>query len=385
MRFWGEGGSSLYPDSDIFNFSFVSSAITRAGVGEFDAITLNKALANKSVSVRPAISDETQSINGSCSPKDIETMMELTYLYFTSPREDRAAFNGEIERMYSFYTNREANPQVGYNDTTRVLLYGNSLRVAPMRRENLKQVDYELIMQIYKERFSDANGFKMVIVGNISVDELRPLLCKYIASLPSKGRVESFADTYPRVRDVEETHLFYKEANTPSALVNIYYTFARPFTPKSDLELDFLSRVLSIAYTESIREEKGGTYGVSVSYNLNKHTTPNSLIKISFRPDPSRYNELIPLIYKEIENIAQDGVKATSMDKVRSYLKKSYDQNIIDNGYWEYVIYNYLRYNIDYDTDFESVLNSVSSEDVQQTAKDMLSQHRRIEITMISK
>ena len=384
MRFYGEGGTSLYPDKDVHNFSFISGSVMKAGVGEFDALTLQKKLASKIVSVRPSIGDETQSINGTSSPKDLKTLMELTYLYFTSPRTDTTAFNGELNRMESFLTNREASPQVGYNDTTRVILYGNHPRVEPLRREHLKSIDYDRIMQIYRERFSDASGFKMVLVGNVDMDALRPLLCQYVATLPSHGRKETFADTYPRVRDANETHVYHKKANTPSALVNIYYTFAEPFAPKTDLELDFFARVLAIAYTDSVREEKGGTYGVSVSYQMGRTTTPNSLVKITFRTDPKKYDELIPIIYQQIENIAKNGPLPSSMDKVRKYLRKAYGQNVRDNGYWDYVIYNHLRHGIDYDTDFEQVLDSVTATDVQRVANDLLRQNRRIEITMIS-
>lgn len=384
MRFYGEGGTSLYPDKDVHNFSFISSAVVKAGVGEFDALTLQKMLASKTVSVRPSVSDETQSINGTASPKDLKTMMELTYLYFTAPRVDTTAFNGELNRMESFLTNRDANPQVGYNDTTRVILYGNHPRVEPLRREYLKTIDYGRIMEIYRERFSDASNFTMVLVGNVDMEQLRPLLCQYIATLPAAGKKETFADTYPRVREANETHVYQKKANTPSAMVNIYYTFAEPFTPKTDLELDFLARVLSIAYTDSVREEKGGTYGVSVSYQMGRTTTPNSLLKISFRTDPKKYDELIPIIYQQVDNVAKNGPLRSSMDKVRKYLRKAYGQNTRDNGYWDYIIYNYLRHGIDYDTDFEQVLDSVTAADVQRVASDLLRQNRRIEITMIS-
>ena len=166
--------------------------------------------------------------------------------------------------------------------------------------------------------------------------------------------------------------------------MGIYYTFEEPFLPKTDLELDMFVRCLQIAYTDSVREEKGGTYGVGVSYQMSKTTTPNTLVKISFRTDPAKYEELIPIIYQQIERIAQNGPLGGSMDKVRKYLMKAHGQNIKDNGYWDHIMYNELRHGIDYHTDFEQVLNSVSAADVQRIAQDMLRQKRRIEVTMIS-
>jgi zinc protease len=148
--------------------------------------------------------------------------------------------------------------------------------------------------------------------------------------------------------------------------------------------MDVLKRVLSIAYTDSVREEKGGVYGVSVQYDVDKTSNPTTILKISFRTDPSRYTELIPIIYKQIENIANKGPEPTSMEKVKTYLLKAYNQNIIDNGYWDYVIYSKLRNNIDYDTDYVKMVKGITSADIQAVANDLLKSGRRIEVTMLS-
>ena len=224
----------------------------------------------------------------------------------------------------------------------------------------------------------------MILVGNVNLDTLRPLLCQYIASLPAKGRRDKFADSYPKVRNVDETHLFKKKMNTPSALVTILYTFPRPYTAKSDLALDVFKRVLSIAYTDSVREEKGGTYGVSIDAELDKNTTPNTVVRISFRTDPTKYAELIPIIYRQIAHIAQQGPVASSLDKVKKYLLKNYQQNTINNGYWDYMLYNDLRNGVDFHTGYDQMVKTLAPSDVQQVAKDLLNARRRIEVTMLS-
>ncbi len=384
MSFFGEGGTSLYPDDDVPNFAFLSGGVKKAGVGRFGELALNKMLASKAVSVTPYVGNETQGMNGKSSPRDLETMLQLTYLYFTQPRRDEQAFAGEINRMRSFLTNRNASPQVDYNDSTVSILYGNHPRMQPMKREMLDKVNYDRVLQIYRERFSDASGFRMVLVGNVDLDTLRPLLCRYVASLPSFNKSETFAQTQPQVRDVNETHVFRKKTNTPSALVTIYYTFDEPFTPKTDLALDLLKRVLSVAYTDSVREAKGGTYGVSVSYALERTSKPNAMLKISFRTDTAKYDELIPVIYRQIEHVAKEGPLSASMEKAKNFLLKTHGQNVLDNAYWMHVIYQDIRHGIDYDTGFERMLDGVTADDVRRVAQDMLRQNRRIEVTMIS-
>lgn len=148
--------------------------------------------------------------------------------------------------------------------------------------------------------------------------------------------------------------------------------------------LDVLTRVLQIAYTDSVREEKGGTYGVGVSFNLEKDALPNALLRITYKSDPKRYEELNPIIYQQLQNIADKGPLASSMDKVKKYLKKQYQQMIITNDYWSYVIWHELDDDADFDKDYYKMVDSLTSEEVQQMAQTLLKQNHRIEVTMLS-
>ena len=171
---------------------------------------------------------------------------------------------------------------------------------------------------------------------------------------------------------------------TPLANVSIYYTADIPFTPQADLELDFLNRVLQIAYTDSVREEKGGTYGVRVAASLDKHDTPTAMLRISYNADPNRYDELNPIVYQQLQHMADRGPLASSMDKVRKYLLKQYDQAAITNDYWSYIIWHELDDEADFDKDYKKMVSEVTAEQVQRMAQKILAAKRRIEVTMLS-
>ena len=385
MTIKADGGTSRYGDDDIPNFSLISSSITEAGVGDFDASTLRKMLAGKAVRIAPSVGSRGQSVSGSSSVKEAKTMFELAYLYFTQPRRDTTAFNSLMDRTRSFLSNRNASPKVDYNDSIRAILYDHHPRMAPVTQEVIDRADYDRIFQIYQESFSDASNFKAVIIGHITLDELRPLLCQYLATLPSTGKhAQTNWDNVPRIVGGESTHIFRKPMATPLANVSIYYTADVPFTPQSDLELDFLKRCLSIAYTDSVREEKGGTYGVSVDFELDKDDQPNATLKISYNADPDRYQELNPIIYQQLKNIAEQGPAAASMDKVKQYLVKQYAQLAIDDGYWDYVIWHELDDDADFDINYCQMVEQMTPQQVQQMARRMLEAQRRIEVTMLS-
>jgi zinc protease len=179
MTMKADGGTSVYGDEDIPNFSLISSAVTEGGVGVWDAATLRKKLADKSVRVQVSVGSQSQSITGGASVKDVETMMQVAYLYFTQPRRDTAAFAGLYNRSYSFLNNRNASPRVDYNDSITAILYGHHPRMEPMSQERLTKVNYDRILEIYKDRFGNAADIQTVIIGNMSLDELRPMICQY--------------------------------------------------------------------------------------------------------------------------------------------------------------------------------------------------------------
>ena len=384
LNFFAEGGSSLYPVKDLINTQFISAAVKEGGVGRFSATELNKFLAGKTVRINAGVGNETQSISGNSSIKDIRTLFELTYLYFTNLRRDDQAFQSEVNRMRSFLTNREASPNVSYNDSIAAIVYGNSPRVQPLKAASLDKVSYDRVLEIYKERFSNASNFKMIIMGNIDIAQLRPLLEQYIASLPSTGKKETFAKTYPDVRNCNETHRFEKKMKTPLARVTVFYTWDEPYTAKADLELDVFKRVLSIAYTDSVREEKGGVYGVKLQQSLNATSNPHALLKIAFDTDPDKYNMVMPIITKQIEHIANKGPEAVSLQKVKEYLLKQYDQSSVTNDYWLYVIYNQLRHGVDFDKDYKAIVRNITAADIQHIARNLIKSNRRIEVTMQS-
>jgi zinc protease len=342
-------------------------------------------LADKSVRVQLSVANRGQNITGGASVKDVETMMQLSYLYFTQPRQDTAAFAGLLNRSYSFLHNRNASPKVDYNDSILAILYGHNPRLEPATQERLKKADYDRILEIYKQCFSNAADFRAVIIGNMSLDELRPLICKYLATLPANGKHQEINwKNVPKFVKQNTTRVFRKKMATPLANVSIYYGADVPFTPKNDLALDFLKRCLSIAYTDSVREEKGGTYGVSVDFGLDKDESPSATLRISYNADPSRYEELNPIIYKQLQHIADKGPEPTSMQKVAEYLIKQYDQVAITNDYWNYIIWHQLDDDADFDLDYCKMCREMTLQDVQQMARQLLQSGCRIEVTMLS-
>lgn len=384
MRVFSKGGRSLYGVEDMPNLSYAAAVVAASGLDTLSADDIDKMLAGRTVSVTPYIASEEEGMKGSCVNADLETMLQLTWLYFTRPRRDEAAFKSIINRQRLFLANRDANPMVAYRDSITAILYGNNPRLAPITKESLNKVNLDRIMQIYRERFADASDFDVVFTGNINIDSLRPLLCTYLASLPANHSSEQARDNGVRIRPVKETHVMVKKQEVPSSVTSIYLSAPFTYNVDNDLRLDVLGQLLRMDYTEKIREEQGGTYGVSVSADLSDFPVQEAVMSIRFRTDPTQYARLIPLVYQVLKDMAEKGPDVKNLDKVKEYETKTYGQVKIMNDYWETMIHDYLMHDIDFDSNYLGRVKALTVDDIRSTAKKLLASGHRIEVTMSS-
>jgi M16 family peptidase len=381
LKLFSLGGKNIYPDSEMPNLTYLMAGATIGGVGQYNDLTLEKMLAGKTATVTPFIDNDTRGMAGTSNVKDTKTLLELVYLYFTQPRKDPQAFKNLMEQQQEFLTNAHVNPMLAYNDTLHKVAYATN-RMASMDKEQLKRVNYNRIMHIYKELFANAANFKLILTGNININKLRPLLCQYIATLPSNNAKETIGTYEPKLVDGKKTYIFHKKQTTPTAITTIVIKGKMEYNNRNELLMDAIGQLLRIVYTEKVREDKGGTYSVQVSGDLQHHPNDEALLRIAFQTDPQKYNSLIPIVYKELEKMATEGPSPQDLDKVKAYELKVYNQVLRMNNYWEYVLYTDLYNGIDVDTDFRYIVENMTCDDIRTTLRNLIDQNNCIEVTM---
>lgn len=381
LKLFSLGGKNIYPDSEMPNLTYLMAGATIGGVGQYNDLTLEKMLAGKTATVTPFIDNDTRGMAGTSNVKDTKTLLELVYLYFTQPRKDPQAFKNLMEQQQEFLTNAHVNPMLAYNDTLHKVAYATN-RMASMDKEQLKRVNYNRIMHIYKELFANAANFKLILTGNIDINKLKPLLCQYIATLPSNNTKETIGTYEPKLVDGKKTYIFHKKQTTPTAITTIVIKGKMEYNNRNELLMDAIGQLLCIVYTEKVREDKGGTYSVQASGDLQHHPNDEALLRIAFQTDPQKYNDLIPIVYKELEKMATEGPSQQDLDKVKAYELKVYNQVLRMNNYWEYVLYTDLYNGIDVDTDFRYIVENMTCGDIRTTLRNLLNQNNCIEVTM---
>ena len=381
MRATSFGGFSLYPESDALSIRAFSEFFTAGGVGNFSVTDLSKALAGKKVSVSPYVSYTSEGVRASSTPKDIETMMQLNYLYFTALRSDKDAFVSSRNKLAAVLRNAEVEPTTALQDSLYVTLYGKNPYIGQLKVAELEKVDYDRIMEIARERFSNAADFSFVFTGNFDEAVLIPLIEQYIATLPAKGKREKAKDITPYA--VGETKcVFDKPMELPSTTVVYLESGKAKYNLKSTIAMNMANQALSVSLLEEIREKEGGTYGIQSVGQLNNIPSPTAVIQIVYQTNPERYEYLNSKIEAIVKDFVENGPAEENLAKARDYLLKNYDENIRENSYWTSAMIEYLNDGVDVISEYKNVVNSITVEDCRKAIADVYNQGNHALVVM---
>lgn len=382
---YSAGGKSLYDDQEITSLGIIGIANQTSGVGEFSETQLDKKLAGKQVRLYSWIGDTEEEFTGNSSIKDFETLLQLVHLRFTAQREDEEAFNAYRQRLGSFLENRSLDPHTAFYDTLAIVGSNYSPRVRIQDKAFYDEADYERAMEIYKERMAGANDFTFIFTGNVDPEQMKPFIEKYIASLPSNNPVEKRVDNGVRPPAGKVVRRFTHEMKDPQGYSRIQYWGDMEHTRANDFNLDALSYILGMRFTDQVREEEGGTYGVSVRGNI-QHK-PKEIYKLftHFSCDPERVDSLNQLIYTIINQFKEDGPTDEEINAAQKYFLKMKSEKLKDNKSLQQAAKTYLEYGYYiYDkAHYEDVVNSISKQSLLEIAQNVFGDNV-MEIVMTS-
>lgn len=379
------GGYSQYAIQDPVNSKLMNAVMKLGGVGNFSATDLPKVLAGKTASASPGISLITQNFNGSSSIRDFETMLQLVYLYFTAPRKDNDAFQSYLQRMETQLRNQEAEPMVAFSDSITAALYGDNPLAVRIRVADLKQLDYDRIMEMYKQQFSNPGSFVFTFVGNIDEEKVRPVVEQYLASLPGQAVKGEFIRVPMNFKEGETNNIFKREMQNPKASVFNTFTGKVERNMKNQILMSMFDQILDIVYTEKVREEEGGTYGVSSAGAISRYPEGQTILQIMFDTDPEKMAHLNEIIYNVLKEIAANGPRETDFTKVKEYMNKSYNESLKENGYWLNVLDTRYFYGEDTYTNYIETVNAVTPGEIKEFAANLINQGNKKTIVMMPK
>lgn len=369
------GGLSLLDDADLPSAAYTAGLVDGSGLGDYSNSDLDKVLAGKTASTRVSISGISESIAGASSTRDVETMLQMVHLRFVKPRFDEDVYKVLVGNLENHLISRSRSLNDKINDSIQVTLYGkNNPKQALFTQDHIDKVSFERMQNIYTERFDNAADFEFFIVGDVSEDQLKPLLEKYIASIPTNKQRENYKNnTVEWLDDAIEKDVFLAMEN-PKSTVRVFYKNELKYTPKNALLARALGDILQLRYTETLREQEGGTYGASASVSLSKRPIEEVFLSIGFDCNPAMVDRLVAIVHEELNGVASGNISQSDLDKsITSYLKgheeakefNQFDMQLLTNFYRE-------DFNMNDPANFEDIAKNITVSDVQEFAKKML-------------
>jgi zinc protease len=374
LRAFSPGGDSLVSDSDYMSAQMAPAIVGQSGLGDYDLIQLRKKLSGKVASVTASIDDQFEGIGGSASPKDIETWFQLLHLTFTSPRSDEKTFQSILARLEDSVRNRERDPQAVFGDAIEKALYGNHHRHRPMSLELLKELDREVALRVFRDRFADAGDFTFVLVGAFQPESLRPMVETYVASLPSTGRREKGRSTGDDPKS-GHVNVEVKKGLEPRSSVRMTFHGKAPWNNDERYALRSAVDVLKIRLREVLREDKGGVYGVGVYGDLSQWPKETYSCGISFTCSPDNVESLTQAALEEIKRLQADGPNQDNFEKITTTHRRSFEEGLKENGFWLANLTFYRQHDLDPGTilTFPDRVTALTPERIQEAARKYFS------------
>ena len=382
MQAFAKGGKSLYGEADYTNLKVFDTAIGMSGLGNFSSTELQKALAGKNVNADLSLANTRQYLTAHSTPKDIETMFQMSYLYFTNVKKDDKQFQNLMTQLDMALKNKSLSPDAVFSDSVAATTYGHNPRFNNIDVKDLKDINYDRILEIAKERFQNAGQFTFVIAGNFDEQTIRPLIEQYIASLPAtKAKPEQFKEVITFAKG-EVVNQFKVKTESPKATAREMWYAEMPYTLDNIVKLDAVGQVLSMIYLKTIREDESAAYSCGAAGHFNTGTNqPKALLQAYCPMNPDKSELAVRLLHEGIQNMAKQ-VDADQLQKVKDYMLKQADIDAKQNSYWINTITTFKEYGLDVYTDYKKTVEALTVDNVRDFLNELLKSGNHVEVIM---
>ena len=382
---YSEGGLSMIDNvSDMPSANLCVSVAQNNGKGSFNAIDLSKKLAGKVVRLSPSVGAYNESFSGSSSVKDFETLAQLVYLLFTGTRTDDESYQALINQYHTVLVNADKDPSRTFSDSVQVTVNGHHERTSPFGLKQLEQVNQKTSLDIFTRRFLDPKDFTVFIVGNVDLAKIKEPITRYLGGIPvqKKMKEEQWVDRQIRRPNGVVNNTFSRELEIKKTSSFVVYGAEMRYTLRNRLIMQLIGDILDIRYFESMRENEGGTYGVSVRGSLSKKPVEYASLQMRYDTDPEMYEKLQKIVYSEVDSFIVEGPKEVDFNKAVLNLKNKFTENQKENNWQLNAMVAYYNDHEDLAKDYLSTLESITRDELRDTLKWLREQNNRIEVVM---
>lgn len=386
MQAYSPGGTSRYGQEDWITLEMADELCSVSKLGGYRQTDIRKMLAGKQAQASATLGSRTEYIGGGSSRQDLETMLQLVYLQFQPLQPDMDAASNLMTQYYTILQGKETNPLQVYSDSVSATIYGHNPRNIIMRKEMLGGVDYARALEIRADRFADASDFTFFFAGTFDEDTLAEYCCRYLATLPTVKRNDAPVNTDLLMASGEVSNIYKTRMEQPqSVAVMMVHAPARGNNLRDELTMSILGQAMDMTFIKTIREEMGASYGLGVGGSLRETSNGkwDYILTVQGSVKPEMYDTCLTVMRQEMEKVAREGIPAEYMQRVKEYMRKSYQEDQNKNNAWLSYMQTYYRYGIDEQRDYLATLDKISQKDICRVMKALLKGRNRITVVML--
>jgi zinc protease len=353
------------------------------GLSKFRGVQLKKMLTGKNVYYGVNIGSTRHDISLVSTPKDLETAMQLLYLNVVDPRYDDEEYQTGLSQIKAILPNLEKQPQFKFQEFVKDVLYGNNVRQLVLNSSIVEKANIADVEKVGKRLFANVAGAVVYVVGNVDSETLKPLVEKYVASLPGGKKGTKWTDRKEDFVKGEVIKELPVAMETPKTTVLQVYSADMPYSVELEALLDAAKLYLDMVYVETLRESEGGTYGASVATTIRREPKPVAILQVAFETNPESAEKLSKLALEGVQKLIEEGIPADKLDMIIKNIKKNIPQDRISNGYWLGNLQKNIEFGENYDEAYEKAVDAITSDAVVATLKKLVEQKNFIQLMMV--
>ncbi len=379
-----KGGNSLYDQKDWANFELYDALVGYSGLGEFDNKELEKALAGKKVNVNLSKGTYYDRLNGNSTIKDLETLFQLNYLYFTSIKKDEKSVASLMGLLETTLKNKGLTPEAVYSDSVSYTIGNHEWRSKPFNVEDLANVNYDRILEMAKESTADAGKFTFYFVGSFDEATIKGYIEQYIASLPATGKKSNYKNVSSTPKGEVLNH-FKRKMETPKAMSRMYWSNTTlPYTLENSIKASIAGQLLDMVYLRKIREEASAAYSAGAFGNISfegDDVVTNVVGVVPMKPEKA--DEALKIMREELARLGTQGSEE-DLAKIKEVMLKDAETNAKKNGHWVSVLSMYVDRGIDIETDYTKIVKDIKITDITNWVRNyIILPGNKVEVVMM--
>lgn len=369
-----KGGLAKHTEAENLSCRYGPMYALYSGIADVSVTQFIKWLSDKRINL--TINEELYSeyISATSSNEDLEKMLQIAYLFMQEPKFTDDGWNQVA--LAAEYTSKSygLQPVDFFNEKIRDVMVGGSAYFSPVTPELVKQLDRADCERFYKERFCNPLDFTFTFVGDFNEAELIEMCCYYLGSMKGdesiKDEISPITVDYPTKAVKEIVNKGQDEKG------HVYISFTGKLPATDDVEqkwkenemVEQVRQLLEIKLREVIREDKSGTYGVSVVSAICEYQDRIYQFEIFFGCEPERQDELTAEVIAAINSLKQN-VAVLDIQKLNETYRRNFELNLRSNDWWQRIIINSYIMNylpVNAASDNTSVIKWTTEESIKQ-------------------